>query len=284
MKTYKTFLLALLCISGMATAQIPDWENPEVFAVNKENTRATSLPYPSEELALKNDYNASPFYKSLNGKWKFHWVQKVAEVPQNFWQENFDISKWTEIPVPGNWEFNGYGIASYVNTGFGFRAKPPHIDRENSPVGAYRHEFALPDNWEGRRVYIHFEAGTNAMYLWINGQKVGYTQNSKSPAEFDITAYVREGKNTIACEVHRYSDGSYLEDQDMWRLGGINRSVYLYSTAQTRINDFFAHPDLDNNYKNGIFNIDLNIRNYSNTGKKQVVDVTIIDKNVFILS
>ena len=279
MKTYKTFLLALLCISGMATAQIPDWENPEVFAVNKENTRATSLPYPSEELALKNDYNASPFYKSLNGKWKFHWVPKVAEVPQNFWQENYDISKWAEMPVPGNWEFNGYGIASYVNTGFGFRAKPPHIDRENSPVGAYRHAFTLPDNWKGRRVYIHFEAGTNAMYLWINGQKVGYTQNSKSPAEFDITAYVREGKNTIACEVHRYSDGSYLEDQDMWRMGGINRSVYLYSTAQTRINDFFAHPDLDNNYKNGIFNIDLNIRNYSNTAKKQVVDVTIIDKN-----
>ena len=260
-------------------AQQPDWENPEVFAVNKEATRATSLPYPSEALAKINDYAESPFYQSLDGVWKFFWVPKVAQIPNGFWNENCTVSAWADMPVPGNWEFNGFGLAYYKNIGFGFVAKPPYIAREDSPVGAYRREFNIPENWNGRRVYLHFEAGTNAMYVWVNGQKVGYTQNSKSPVEFDITQYIRKGKNTLACQVHKYSDGSYLEDQDMWRLGGINRSVYLYSTAQTRILDFFAHPDLDKNYKNGLFSVDVTLKNYSNADQAQVFDVAILDKS-----
>lgn len=278
MKHYQLLLVAASFFAATLHAQTPDWENPEVFAVNKEETRATSLPYPSEDLALKDDYNASPFFQSLNGKWKFHWVPKVAEVPQGFWEESYNVSNWVDMPVPGNWEFNGFGVPMYVNTGFGFRAKPPYIDREDSPVGAYRHEFTIPENWDGRKVFIHFEAGTNAMYVWVNGKKVGYTQNSKSPAEFDITPYIRKGKNTLACEVHKFSDGSYIEDQDMWRLGGINRSVYLYSTAQTRIFDFFAHPSLDKSYKNGTFAIDLKLKNYSDASKKQTIEVKILDK------
>lgn len=278
MKHYLLLLVAASFFAATLHAQTPDWENPEVFAVNKEETRATSLPYPSEDLALKDDYNASPFFQSLNGKWKFHWVPKVAEVPQGFWEESYNVSNWVDMPVPGNWEFNGFGVPMYVNTGFGFRAKPPYIDREDSPVGAYRHEFTIPENWDGRKVFIHFEAGTNAMYVWVNGKKVGYTQNSKSPAEFDITPYIRKGKNTLACEVHKFSDGSYIEDQDMWRLGGINRSVYLYSTAQTRIFDFFAHPSLDKSYKNGTFAIDLKLKNYSDASKKQTIEVKILDK------
>lgn len=281
MKRTLFYLFLFVAVTGVTYAQtsVPDWENPEVYAVNKEDTRATALPYPSEELALIDNYASSPYYISLDGKWKFHWVSKISEVPDGFYRENYNISNWAEMPVPGNWEFNGYGIPMYVNIGYGFNAKPPRIERDDSPTGAYRHTFNIPDNWDGRRVYIHFEGGTNSMYVWVNGQKVGYTQNAKSPAEFDITNYIRKGQNTLACEVHKYSDGSYLEDQDMWRLGGINRSVYLYSTAQTRIQDFFAHPDLDKNYKNGIFSIDVKLKNYTDAAQNQTLNITILDKS-----
>lgn len=272
-------LLAVICGNLHAQNSIPDWENPEVFAINKEKTRATSLPFADEDSALKNEFASSPYYQSLNGIWKFYWVPKIGEVPVDFYKKNYDVSKWADMKVPANWEFNGYGIPMYVNVGFGFKAKPPHIDREDSPTGAYRREFSIPDNWDGRRVFIHFEGGTNSMYLWVNGEKVGYTENAKSPAEFDITKYIRKGTNTLACEVHKYSDGSYLEDQDMWRLGGINRSVYLYSTDQTRILDFFAHPDLDKNYKNGLFSLDLILKNYTNSQKNQTVEIAILDNN-----
>lgn len=278
-KNIYLLLLAVICGNLHAQNSIPDWENPEVFAINKEKTRVTSLPFADEDSALKNEFASSPYYQSLNGIWKFYWVPKIGEVPVDFYKENYDVSKWADMKVPANWEFNGYGIPMYVNVGFGFKAKPPHIDREDSPTGAYRREFSIPDNWDGRRVFIHFEGGTNSMYLWVNGEKVGYTENAKSPAEFDITKYIRKGTNTLACEVHKYSDGSYLEDQDMWRLGGINRSVYLYSTDQTRILDFFAHPDLDKNYKNGLFSLDLILKNYTNSQKNQTVEIAILDNN-----
>ena len=278
MKNYFFILIAFCAITISVGAQTPDWENPEIFAINKEDTRATALPYPSEELAIADDYKSSPYYSSLDGMWKFRWVPKVAEVPEGFYNESYNVSGWVDMPVPGNWEFNGYGVAMYVNNGFGFRARPPLTDREDTPVGAYRRDFNIPDNWDGRRVFIHFEAGTGAMYVWVNGQKVGYTQNAKSPAEFEITQYIRKGKNTLACQEHKYSDGTYLEDQDKWRLGGINRSVYLYSTAQTRILDYFAHPDLDAGYKNGIFSIDITLKNYLTEAKNQSVEVSIVDK------
>ena len=285
MKKSVSFTLLFFLFVSIAVAQnVPNWKNPEVFAVNKEATRATSLPYPDEQSALKDVYSASPYYQLLDGMWKFKWVPKVSEVPTGFQNENYDISNWVDMIVPGNWEFNGYGISSYVNIGYGFPINPPYINEEDSPVGAYRRTFDVPQEWDGRRVFLHFEAGTNAMYVWVNGQEVGYTQNSKSPAEFDITKYIRPGKNLLACQVHKYSDGSYLEDQDMWRMGGINRSVYLYSTAQTRILDFFAHPDLDKNYNNGIFNVDVNLRNYTNEAKSQTIEIKLVNnagKSVF---
>lgn len=280
-KLFRVFLCTQIAATTLLAqnAARPDWENPEVFAINKEDTRATALPYPSSELAVKDNYSASPYYKKLDGVWGFKWYPKVGDVPDGFYKESFDAKGWGTIPVPGNWEFNGHGIPMYVNTGFGFRAKPPYIDKNDSPTGLYRQYFDVPGNWDGRKVFLHFDAGTNSMYVWVNGQKVGYTQNSKSPAEFDITPYIKSGKNFLACEVHKYSDGSYLEDQDMWRLGGINRSVYLYSTAQTRIFDFFAHPDLDANYKNGIFSIDLKIKNYATSEQNQSVTVSVLDKS-----
>ena len=273
-------VLSLMLATGLTAQQntLPDWENPEVFAINKEATRATSLPYPDETLAVDDDYSASPYYRLLDGSWKFHWVPRIADLPSEFYREEYDVSRWGEIPVPGTWEFNGHGIPMYVGVNYGIPSNPPYIDREDSPTGAYRHTFDIPDSWEGRRVFLHFEAGTNSMYVWVNGQKVGYTENSKSPAEFDITPYIRKGKNTLACQVHKYSDGYYLEDQDMWRLGGINRSVYLYSTAQTRILDFFAHPDLDKNYRNGVFSLEVNLKNYTATDQLRQVEITLLDK------
>jgi beta-galactosidase len=281
MKHFKHLFLsvAIITCAYELSAQNPDWENPEVFAINKEDTRTTSLPYPNENLAATDEFSKSPYYRSLDGLWKFRWMPKIAEVPEGFYAENYDDAKWIDMPVPGNWEFNGYGVPMYVNSGFSFEAKPPYIDREDSPTGCYRQEFNIPEDWDGRRVFIHFEGGTNSMYLWVNGQKAGYTESAKNPAEFDITDYIRKGKNLLACEVHKYSDGSYFEDQDMWRLGGINRSVYLYSTGQTRIMDFFAHPDLDKNYKNGIFSLDVKLKNYSGKSELQTVDVTITDRN-----
>lgn len=277
-------ILAFLLVAVMATSQTRDWENPEVFAINKEKPRATFLSYPDAKLAAQDDYSASPYFMSLDGTWKFHWVAKPSEAPTDFYKENYDVSKWTDMPVPGNWEFNGFGIPIYTNVIYPFPTNPPYVNENDNPVGSYKHQFDLPQTWDGRKVFIHFEGGTTAMYLWINGQKVGYTENAKSPAEFDITPYVRKGRNTLACQVYKYSDGSYIEDQDMWRLGGINRSVYLYSTAETRISDFFAHPDLDANYKNGVFSLDVELKNYATQNKNQTVEVTLLDgagKSVF---
>lgn len=279
------FFFCALSTVLFSQSNLPDWENPQVFAINKEAPRTTSIPYSVENVALINYPKKSPFYQLLNGIWNFYWVAKVGEVPEGFYNEGYDISGWGNMPVPGNWEFNGYGVPMYINIGFGFPKNPPYINREDSPVGVYRHNFDIPESWDGRRVFIHFEGGTNSMYLWINGQQVGYTENSKSPAEFDITKYIRKGENLLACRVQKFSDGSYLEDQDMWRLGGINRDVYLYSTAQTRILDFFAHPDLDKNYKNGLFSLDVKLKNYSASSVSQILEVSVVDnagKKIFV--
>ena len=262
-----------------ALAQHHDWEDPTIFAVNKEDTRTTSVPYPIENLAIADKYTSSPYFQLLDGTWKFHWVPKPSMKPSDFYKENFNVNGWADIQVPANWEFNGYGVPIYTNHVYPFPVNPPYVDKEDNPVGSYRREFDIPAEWDGRRVFLHFEGGTTAMYVWVNGQKAGYTENAKSPAEFDITPYIRSGKNTLACEVYKYSDGSYLEDQDMWRLGGINRSVYLYSTAQTRILDYFAHPDLDKNYKNGVFSVDVKLKNYTDAAKNQTLEVTILDKS-----
>lgn len=259
--TFNLFVIALMSTTTFYAQEVVlDWENPEIFAVNLEKTRATSIPYTNEDAAIIDLYEKSPYYQSLNGEWKFQWVPTVADIPADFYSESFIDEDWATIPVPGNWEFNGYGTPMYVNIGFGFSAKPPHIDPDFSPVGTYRHTFTIPENWSNRRVFLHFEGGTNFMYVYVNGQKVGINKNDKSPTEFDITPYIREGENLLACQVHKFSDGSYLEDQDKWRLAGFNRNVYLYSTDDTRIRDFFAKPDLDKNYENGIFSIDVSLK------------------------
>jgi len=264
MKTSLTSLFLLILLTGLSGQEVPDWENPAVVAINKEAPRATAIPYADMKSALTLAPEDSPYFLSLNGNWKFKWVEKPADRPEGFYQPGYDVSRWDEIPVPSNWELQGYGIPIYVNSAYEFsrRPNPPAIPHDYNPVGSYRTTFTLPDTWDGRQVYIHFGAVKSAMYLWINGQKVGYSQGSKLPAEFHITPYLKEGENVLAVEVYRWSDGSYLECQDFWRISGIERDVFLFSTPEYHIRDFFANGDLDDQYRNGVLKLDVELVNH----------------------
>ena len=240
-----------------------DWENLAVFSINKEPPHATLFPYETRQLARDGERSRSQYFQSLNGRWKFNWVRKPADRPLDFYREDYDDSSWGEIPVPGNWELNGFGVPIYLNSSYEFEENPPNIDHDYNPVGSYRRSFIIPDSWTGRQVFINFGAVKSAMYLWINGEFVGYSQGSKLPAEFDITPYVRTGDNTLAVEVYRWSDGSYLECQDFWRISGIERDVFLWAAPSVHIRDFFVVGDLDEGYQDGILTVTANIRNYS---------------------
>ena len=274
------FTLISLVVSAQENPTTNDWENPAVFQINREPARAAFLPYADEASAIADDYARSPWYMSLDGKWKFNWSPTPDERPKDFFKTDFNATNWKEIGVPSNWELVGYGIPIYTNITYPFVKNPPFINHADNPVGSYRRAFELPENWNGRRVYLHFEAGTSAMYIWVNGEKVGYSENTKSPTEFDITKYVKAGKNQVAVEVYRWSDGSYLEDQDFWRLSGIDRDVYLYSTTNTRIADFFARPDLGASYKNGSLSVDVKLKNMNAVAKNnQIVEAKLVDAN-----
>lgn len=274
------YLLLLLFSFQVVSSQSKslDWENPHIIGINKEPTRATALPYQSIDAAAENDFNKSAYYLSLNGTWKFNWVYSPDERPVDFYNEGYDTSSWGEIPVPGNWELNGYGTAIYTNMNYPFAPNPPFVNHDHNPVGSYKKTFDLPDGWKNRRVYLHFESGAAAMYVWVNGQKVGYSQNTKSPSEFDITDYVRSGQNDVAIEAYRWSDGSYLEDQDFWRLSGFDRGIYLYSADHIRIADFFAKAGLDENYRNGILDVEVDIANKKDENKASNISVSLLDK------
>jgi beta-galactosidase len=268
--------LAFLTL-GNIQAQTPEWENPEIFGINKEPARATALPYSNEQQAIADVYSASPYYQSLDGTWKFNWHKKPADKPEGFYKTGYDVSKWDNIQVPGNWELQGFGTPIYTNTTYPHPKNPPYIDHNDNPVGCYVRDFNISKDWDGRRVFLHFESGLAAMYIWVNGEYVGYSEVTKSPAEFDITKYMKQGKNTLSIEGYRWSDGSYLEDQDFWRLSGFDRSIYLYSTAQTRIQDFFAKADLDNSYKIGFFSLDLTLKNYKNKSENVQAEIKLLD-------
>ncbi|MEA3477759.1 MAG: beta-galactosidase, partial [Bacteroidota bacterium] len=211
MKKISTYCMLIMLISfqsSLMKAQneaIPDWENPFVVGINKEDPHCTLLPYADESSAIRSIKNDSPYYINLNGKWKFNWVRKPADRPSDFYQTDYNDSTWDEITVPGNWEFLGYGVPIYVNQPYEFtrNPNPPYIPYEYNPVGSYRTKFNIPETWEGKQVYIHFGAVKSAMYIWVNGHKVGYSQDSKTPAEFNITQYIQRGDNQLAVEVYR---------------------------------------------------------------------------------
>jgi len=263
-----------------------DWENSEVIGLNKEPAHNTLIPFQDIDSALHGTYEASIYHKSLIGNWRFNWVRRPAERPKDFYKLDYDVKNWDEIPVPSNWQLHGYGIPIYTNVKYPYSVQKenvPSIDHDYNPVGSYRTEFNIPDNWEGREIFIHFAGVKSAFYIWLNGIKIGYSQGSMTPAEFNITKFLNKGINILAVEVYRWSDGSYLEDQDMWRFSGIYREVYLFSTPKLHIRDFLIHSDFDSNYKNSELTINAKIINYSqNLIEKVRFDVKVIDvkKNI----
>lgn len=293
-KIISIFLTIVLSYSVTAQKKHFEWEDPKVFARNKEAPHATLMPFKSIDAALNKKREESAYYRTLSGSWKFHWSSRPADRPVDFYTSDFDVSQWDNIEVPSNWEVQGYGIPIYTNIPYPFAdkrtkpltemadgPKPPQVPKEYNPVASYKRTFEVPVHWKGRRVLIHFGAVKSAMYIWVNGKEVGYSQGSKTPAEWDITDYLTEGTNNLAVEVYRWSDGSYLEDQDFWRLSGIERDVYLYTTPNVRIRDYFAKATLDETYKNGILTLDVELKNKANRLRAgtQVMAYKLFDEN-----
>ena len=266
----------------------PEIEDPEIFAINREPAHATLMPYASLPEALAADRHESAFCRSLNGMWKFHWVSWPQARPVDFYKPAFDVSGWKEIPVPSNWQLLGYGTPYYRNLGYTFKRDFPKVMstppknftayEERNPVGSYRRDFDVPADWDGRQVFIAFDGVDAGFFLWVNGQKLGYSENSRNVAEFDITKYINPGRNMVAVEVYRYTTGSYIEDQDMWRLSGIFRNVTIWSAPVTHIRDFFIRTELDDNYINATLDVVVKVKNYgSKPAKASKLFVTVYD-------
>jgi len=255
---------ALLAIGNVQAqeSEKPDWENPKVFDINLVAPHAALMPFDDVEEALDARPEQSPFYKSLNGTWKFNWVRKPADRPMDFYQMDYDVSEWDNIPVPSNWELQGYGVPIYVNIQYPFPKDPPNIPHDYNPVGSYVRTFTVPESWDGRQVFLQLGAVKSAAYYWLNGEKLGYSQGSKTPVEFDVTEFLQAGENKLAVEIYRWSDGSYLEDQDFWRLSGIERDVFLWSSPKVHVQDFFVHTDLDDNYENAELSVEADVQSY----------------------
>jgi beta-galactosidase len=244
------------CFAGISQA-LPEWQNPDIVQVNREKAHATRFSFESSTLAKAGDMQGSSNFISLNGAWKFNWSPNPASRPLDFYKPKFKDKKWDEIQVPSNWEMKGYGIPIYTNRPYEWTTdpKPPAVPTEHNPVGSYRKYFEVPGDWDGKEVFIHFGAVKSAFYLWVNGEKVGYSQGSKTPAEFNITSFVNEGRNLVAVEVYRWSDGSWLECQDFWRISGIERDVYLEARPSVHIRDFFCKTGLTKEYSSGLLNM-----------------------------
>ena len=274
--TRKVLICALASVGLTAFAQQPEWQDPNVNAINRAPMHTNYFAYESEQAALKGCRLASDNYMTLNGTWKFNWVQNADQRPTDFYKVDFNDKGWDNIQVPGVWELNGYGDPIYVNVGYPWRSQyknnPPYVPTVNNHVGTYRKEIELPADWKGRQIMAHFGSVTSNMYLWVNGKFVGYSEDSKLEAEFDLTKYLRPGKNIIAFQVFRWCDGTYLEDQDFFRYSGVGRDCYLYTRTANHIEDIRITPDLDAQYKDGTLQIDIQMKG------KGTVDLKLLDK------
>lgn len=255
------FIILLVLLPNLiinAQDSVPDWENPKIITINTEEPHASFYHY--NDHALDAPHETLSNYLSLNGTWKFHWSPKPADRPEDFYTENYDVSHWNNIDVPSDWQMRGYGYPIYTNIEYPFPKNAPFIPHDNNPVGSYKRKFNLGKDWASKQVYIHFGGVNSAFYLWVNGQKVGYSEGSKTPAEFNITPYIKQGENDIAVEVYRWCDGSYLEDQDFWRLSGIERDVILYATNPIRFQNIISRASLDSeHYKNGQLELEVRV-------------------------
>jgi len=256
-------LLLVISFSMQTKAQnmvVPDWENPTSTSFNTAPPHVSYIPFDTEAKAVKNNPEESSAYKLLNGTWKFKLSDNYTQVPESFFQPGFDASGWADIKVPSTWEVQGYSYPIYTNIPYEFYSKsplPPHVPYDYNPVGTYLTQFECPKSFDNKKVFIHFGAVKSFFYIWLNGKYIGFSKDSKTPAEFDLTPYLIAGNNTLALQVFRWSDGSYLECQDMWRMSGINRDVFIYARPTPYIRDFFAKGNLIDNYSKGNLEIDL---------------------------
>ncbi len=261
--------------------------NPKITSLGRELPRATFTSFPTEALALKNEVATCPTRMSLNGTWKFNYVDQFADRPQNFMNPDLDDASWSNIQVPGNWEMQGFGIPTYTNSGWVFvspgydkylqQPNPPYVPKEWNPTGTYRREFTLPEGWDGKDIFISFDGTKGCAFYYLNGQFLGISKDAKTPSRFLITDKVKAGKNVLAVQVHRFSDANYLECQDFWRLSGFEREVYLYAQPKQRIADFRATATLDENYDKGVFSLTVQTKNLS--AQNGSVTFSILDQN-----
>ncbi|GLI96867.1 glycoside hydrolase family 2 TIM barrel-domain containing protein [Sphingobium sp. BS19] len=280
--------LALLLLAPMVMAQgrpaiplspqvdnsRPDWENPAVFERGKEPARATGFPFEDRQRALAGDRAASRRFLSLNGSWRFFFSPNVDGAPADFFRDEFDVSGWKTIRVPADWQAEGYDQARYNNITYPFPANRPLIPHDRNPVGSYRRDVDIPADWAGQDVLLHIGAAGSAYYVWVNGVQVGYSEDSKLPSEFNVTRYLRPGRNSVSIRIYRWSDGSYLEDQDFWRVSGIEREVFLMAAPKTRIRDFAIRAGLVNDWRDGTLDV---IAKISPSAKPMSLRATLLD-------
>ena len=252
-----------------------EWQNPSILHTNRELPRAYYIPFASAKAALTGAKGLSPYYKLLNGTWDFCYYNSPLEVPETFYTENFDLTGWTKLPVPSNWQLHGFDKPHYTNINYPIPVDPPYVPNEN-PVGLYRHHFSVSNDFQGKKVFLNFEGVNACFYVYINGHYIGYSQGSHLPSEFDISTAIHPGRNLLAVKVLKWCDGTYLEDQDFYRLSGIFRDVYLLARNQTYVQDIFAVPDLDATYTHGNLSITLDVLNTILTQKDDKISLQLI--------
>ena len=272
-------LMASLAVSAQTAEPRAKWLDPNVNRVGTEAPRASFFAYESQELARQADKSKSNRYLSLEGMWRFHWVKDHDKAPKGFHAPGFDDSQWTDFPVPGLFELEGFGDKVYVNVGYGWRnqmkSNPPYVEEKNNYTGSYRREIEVPAAWKGMQIFLHIGSATSNVEVWANGKHVGYAEDSKMESEYNVTQYLKPGKkNLLALQVMRWCDGSYGEDQDFWRFTGISREVYLYARPAARIQDMDLSPSLQNGYKDGVLNISLQL----NGSKGKVMEAALVDR------
>jgi beta-galactosidase len=281
--------LAALCTSAAAPAKAatpPDWENPQLLGIDRLPPHASMVVCPDADAAATIQWadNAnrvkSPWYRSLNGQWKYHYAKTPASRVQGFYRPQFNDASWPTIPVPSNVELEGYGVPIYVNIKYPWlTADPPRIpaDNPNNTVSAYRRTFRVPEAWQGRQVLLTFDGVNSFFYVWLNGQRVGMSKDSRTPAEFNVTRFLRPGENLLAVEVFRWCDGSYLEDQDFWRVSGIFRDVYLWSAPQVHLADVEVKTELDDQYRNAVLRLTATLHNFAEQNAEAQLEATLLD-------
>ncbi len=265
-----TFLGCLFCLSsgiGLSQNRFPNdiyqfIENPDVIELNQEPGHVPIVVFDNVQQALNNKKAESAKYLSLNGTWRFHYAENPAGAPVEFFKPGFDDKKWGSIKVPGNWEMQGFGDPMFRNVAQPFKSNPPQIPHDYNPVGSYRTDFTVPADWKGKQVFLTMDGSSSATFVWLNGKEIGYNQGANEPAEYNLTPFLKSGRNALAIQVYKYSDGTYLEDQDFWRLAGIFRDVYLKATPAVHIFDYFITTDLDENFRDANLVIKTNLKNY----------------------